>query len=63
MLIDAKKCFEIEKLQVQLSEEFEMKNFAVGKKILRMKIQRNRKQGNYFLLRRSMLRESSNVLL
>lgn len=37
--------------------------FCSRKENSRMKILRNRKQGNYFLLRRSMLRESSNVLL
>ena len=49
MLIAAKNMFGVDKLKVQLKQEFEMKDLRATKKILGMKIHRNRQEGKLFL--------------
>ena len=49
MLIASKDKSLISKLKSQLSEEFEMKDLGVGKKILGMEIQRDQKAGKLYL--------------
>ena len=41
--------FEVDKLKAQLNKEFEMKDLSVAKKILGMKIHRNRQEEKLFL--------------
>ena len=49
MLIASKDKSIISKLKSQLSEEFEMKDLVAAKKILGMKIRRDRKAGKLYL--------------
>ena len=49
MLIAAKNMSEVDKLKAQLEQEFEMKDLEAAKKILGIKIHRNRKEGKLFL--------------
>ena len=49
MLIAAKDKSDIAKLKAQLSKEFEMKDLGAAKKILGMKIIKDRKSGNLYL--------------
>ena len=49
ILIAAKNTSEVDKLKAQLKEEFEMKDLGAAKKILGMKIHRNRLEGKLFL--------------
>nr|CBG76256.1 OO_Ba0005L10-OO_Ba0081K17.7 [Oryza officinalis] len=49
MLIAAKDKSEIAKLKAQLSSEFEMKDFGAAKKILGMKITRERQSGKLYI--------------
>ena len=49
ILIVAKSKLEIDKLKLQLNEEFKMKDFGEVKKILGMKIQRDRLRGTVSL--------------
>ena len=49
MLIAAKIIFEVKKLKARLSSEFETKDLDIAKKILGMKIHRNRHTGRLFL--------------
>ena len=49
MLISSKKQVEIDKLKIQLNQEFEMKDLGEAKKILRMEINRDRAKGKLCL--------------
>ena len=55
MLIACKSMGEIRKLKSQLSAEFEMKDMGAAKKILGMKIRRERKERQIYLSQRSYL--------
>ena len=52
MLIAAKSMSDIDELKKQLSNEFEMKDLGAAKKILGMKISRDRPSGKVYLSRR-----------
>jgi hypothetical protein len=49
MLIATKSMFEIKRLKSLLSDEFEMKDLGVAKKIIGMEIHRDRKAGKLYL--------------
>ena len=49
ILIVAKDNEVIRKVKAQLSKKFEMKDFRVEKKLLRIEILRNRKEGKLYL--------------
>ena len=49
MLIAAKDISKVDKLKVQLKQEFEVKDLGAAKKILEIKIHRNRQEGKLFL--------------
>jgi hypothetical protein len=55
MLIAAKEKSEIDKLKAQLSKEFEMKDLGAAKKILGMKIVRDRKSDKLYLSQRGYI--------
>ena len=55
MLIAVKDIFEINRLNAQLSGEFEMKDLGAAKKILRMEIRRDRKVGKLSLSQKGYL--------
>ena len=57
MLIASKRQVEIDKLKDQLSKTFEMKDLGNAKKILGMKIERDRKKGTVWLTRSQYLRK------
>jgi hypothetical protein len=57
MLITAKSNVEITKLKKLLSSEFDMKDLGVAKKILGMKITRDRKSGLLFLSQQSYIKK------
>ena len=49
MLVACRYLFEVEKLKVLLSSEFDMKDLGEAKKILRMEILRDREKGILYL--------------
>ena len=53
MLVAAKDMFEVDKLKVQLKQEFEMKDLGAAKKILGIEIHRNKQEENCSYLRRN----------
>ena len=57
ILITAKSKVEIGKLKLQLNEEFEMKDLGEAKKILGMKIQRDRLKGTVGLSQKAYLQK------
>ena len=57
MLIAAKSMSEVNKLKILLSKEFDMKDLGVAKKILRMKIRRQRALGRLWLSQSSYVRK------
>jgi hypothetical protein len=57
MLIAAKSKVEITKLKKLLSREFDMKDFGAAKKILGMKITRDRKSGLLFLSQQNYIKK------
>ncbi|CAN1822894.1 Retrovirus-related Pol polyprotein from transposon TNT 1-94, partial [Linum perenne] len=57
MLIASKSKVEIDKLKVQLSKEFEIKDLGEAKKILGMEIKRDRKEGAVWLTQSSYLKK------
>ena len=57
MMIASKSHTEIEKLKSQLNREFEMKDLGEAKKILGMKISRDRKLGRLCLSQKEYLRK------
>ena len=63
MLVASRDIAEINKLKVQLSSEFEMKDLGAAKKILRMEIHRIAKEGSYTSLRANIFRKFLNVLV
>jgi len=56
MLIAAKYKLEIAKLKAKLKKEFDIKDLGAAKKILRIKIVRDRKSKNYISIREVMLK-------
>uniref|UniRef100_A0A3Q7HPF2 Reverse transcriptase Ty1/copia-type domain-containing protein n=1 Tax=Solanum lycopersicum TaxID=4081 RepID=A0A3Q7HPF2_SOLLC len=58
MLIAAKKKYDIQKLKGLLSAEFEMKDLGAARKILGMKIIRDRERRKLFLSQRSYIQKS-----
>ena len=55
MLIASKNISSIDKLKLQLSSEFEMKDMGEAKKILCMKIERDRMKGKVSLTQKAYL--------
>ena len=52
MLIAAKDISKVDKLKVQLKQEFKIKDLGAAEKILGMKIHRNRQEGKLFLFQK-----------
>jgi hypothetical protein len=63
MFIAAKSMLEIKRLKSLLGDELEMKDLGAAKKILGMKIHRNRKVGKLCLSQKSTLRKYLNALV
>jgi len=57
MLIASKNRSSIDKLKVQLSSEFEMKDLGEPKRILSMKIERDRVKGRVSLTQKTYLQK------
>ena len=57
MLIASKKQAEIDKLKIQLNQEFKMKDLGEVNKILRMEINRDRVKGKLCLTQKQYLKK------
>jgi len=56
ILIVVKNMSEVDKLKTQLKQEFKMKDLRAAKKILGMKIHRNRREEQLFLSQKKYIR-------
>jgi hypothetical protein len=57
MLISLKSTIKIEKLKSQLKNKFKMKDLEEAKKIIGMKIQRDRRKGTIYLTQTEYLKK------
>jgi len=61
MLIAAKSQVEIDRLKAQLSKEFEMKDLGEAKKIIGMKISRDRERGETLAVTEALFAEGTTM--